>query len=255
MTTTLSGDNPLTRIEYESIGYAAYTAMRRAERAVRNWPYTGYHQVYTESWDLINKSIDELEFFCPSPAHIQLYKDWRLYHRTTQELHVRAIQNRPKTHLSAFQDHLALARQRRVNIGTRLADVKAAELRERTSEDSTIRTFQHRLMQSDAMSEHWDRVTALQRNAAAARETAFSVPAPAITASVNIFPFNAPTHAPATSLVPISIQAFSDILEAGIFGTVDSSRTTSGSSRTIDGDSRSAYRSPTAEDAEDSGDE
>lgn len=231
MSTTLSRGNPLTRFEYESIGHAANTTMRRAERAVRNWPDTTYHQIFKESWELITDFTVELVFFCDSPQHVQLFKDWRRYHWDTQHRHVPNLLALGGS--SGFQDVLANARQRRVDLGRRLSDVRAAELRDLTSEDSTIQQFQHRCQRPDAMSTHRERVTALQRNAAATRATVLSVSAPNVTAS---------------SLAPISVQAFSDILESNNSNASSSQPASLPARPPI-----SVYQPPTVEDAKDEG--
>ncbi|TID15882.1 hypothetical protein E6O75_ATG08940 [Venturia nashicola] len=198
--------------------------MQCAERAVRNWPDTTYHRVFMESWELIDDLKEEFEFFCDSPQHIQLYKDWISHHRNLQRRLVKNLLN--------VQDWRACARQRRGELGMRLASVRTAETRDHTRE----------ALLSDQLGS----------------KTA------SITATVNVPPLSAPANVPASSPPRISIQAFSDILEssgsgtagalsAGLPASLPASLPAGVPASVPPSSPDSVYRPPTVEDAKDEG--
>jgi hypothetical protein len=219
----LSGDFPLTQRETENIGHAARDAMRRAERAVRNWPNIAYHQVFNDAWEMIEDFYEELIFFCPSPAHVQMFSDWMVYNRDVQVRHVHdvlAVHERRRQHPRMFHDHLANARQRRADLEHRLAEVRDAEQQDREAEQHSVQQAQLRDQQGttsrrNTINEHRDRITIWQQEAAAARAATPTIsPAP-----TNNAPATA-TQAPAAADAPISVEAFSGILNSGSFTTI-----------------------------------
>ncbi|TLD23399.1 hypothetical protein E2P81_ATG08743 [Venturia nashicola] len=147
-----------------------------------------------ESWELIDDLKEEFEFFCDSPQHIQLYKDWISHHRNLQRRLVKNLLN--------FQDWRACARQRRGELGMRLASVRTAETRDHTREALLS-----------------DQLGSKTRVAAINRTSALSFSQASITATVNVPPLSAPANVPASSPPRIYIQAFSDILESSGSGT------------------------------------
>ncbi|QDS70330.1 hypothetical protein FKW77_008640 [Venturia effusa] len=252
MSSTLSGDAPLTLFEYESIGHTANTSMRRSECALRNWPDPTNHPLYEESTELIHSLRYVLEFFCPSPLHLHVYRDWSDYHHSTHLRHVPAIRHLPVKSSTGMDDYLALARQAREELGDTLAYVRVAESSERAVEELTCRHAQRRRQRpDDERSKYRDRVSALQKVAAANRATLLSITreetasaASALCSSTASVP--APPVDP--SVVPISVQAFSQILES-----MDSGSRSGDSISLPTGKSLSTYQA-TVEDAADDGD-
>jgi hypothetical protein len=210
-------DFPFTERETENIGHAAGNAMRRAERAVRNWPNPAYHQVFDEAWEMIEDLYEELVFFCPSPPLIQIFSDWMVYNRELQVRHLNALlaaheRRRQQSRVLnvAHRDHLAMARQRRVELAQQHCTTAGQNM----------------------MNEHRDRIAAWQQETAAVRGPAsVSSPAPSVRSP-------APTSiAPVTANAPISVEEFSGILN-------------SNSSTAVGSNPRFAHQ-PTVEDATD----
>jgi hypothetical protein len=221
ITRPLSGDLPLTQRETENIGYAAEQAMRRAECAVRNWHDAAYHQVFNNAWVMIEDLYEELIFFCPSPPHVQLFSDWMTYNRVIQVRHVNEVMaaHEIRRHQMKIQDHLANARQRRAGLGRRLAEVRIRAQRDREAEQYAIALDRLRRggtsVPSHTASLHRDRIAAWQKEAAAVRMNTPIVPPVSI--------HNGPTATNAsspTANAPISVEAFSAILNSGSGTTV-----------------------------------
>lgn len=175
------------------------------------------------------------------------------FHKSTQERHVVEVRERNAQHSeSRFGDYLTLARQRRAGLGQRLADVRAAELRDSANEGSAVRQAPQRRNRGDVLSGHQTHVTALQRVAATNRATALSVSGPRNTAPAGVTLSDravGTTQTSAPSLAPMTFQAFSDILESS------NSDTRVGHTASIPasipaGNSLSAYQA-TVEDTED----
>lgn len=236
----LSGDLPLTQRETENIGHAAGDAMHRAERAVRNWPNIAYHQVFSDAWEMIEDLYEELVFFCPSPAHVQMFSDWMAHNRDVQVRHVDdvlTVHERRRQHPRMFYDHLANARQRRADLEHRLAEVRYAEQQDCEAEQHSIQQAQLRDQQGttsrrNTINEHRGRITIWQQEAATARAATPMISPP----PTNNAPATA-TRAPAAADAPISVEAFSNILN-------------SSSSTTVTNNTASTYRA-TVEDVTD----